>query len=198
VNPRRPQGAQPPARARRRQSPLPLLVGLLALLALGVIAAAAIAIHNGHGLGIVAAGKSKPPKPKPVPLTAAGSYDPAGDGSEHAPDVGKAVDGNASTAWTTEHYRSFTKPGVGLVLDAGRSVALRRMTIQADTPGYQAEIKSGGSPSGPFAPDSSSQTVGGLTTFRLKGRHARYYLIWVTQLPSGSDHADVNEVKATT
>jgi tRNA A-37 threonylcarbamoyl transferase component Bud32 len=193
VTPRQPRR---PARARPKHSPFPLLIGLLALLALGVIAAAAIAIHNGHGFGIVAAGPGK--KAKPVALSAAGSFDPAGDGSEHAADIGKAVDKDTSTAWSTEHYRSFTKPGVGLILDARKPVALRRLTIQTDTPGYTAQIKSSNSASTGFAPVSSSQTVGSSITFKLKGRSTRYYLIWITKLPPSSDHADVNEVKATT
>jgi hypothetical protein len=135
-----------------------------------------------------------------VALAAAASYDPgpAGDGSEHAGDIGKAVDHNTSTAWTTEHYRSFTKPGVGLILDARTPVALRRLTIQTDTPGYTAQIKSSAAASNGFAPVSSSQTVGSSTTFKLSGRAARYYLIWITKLPPGTDHAHVNEVKATT
>jgi hypothetical protein len=164
-----------------------------------VIAAAAIAIHNGHGLGIVAVNKTKKNATKAaVALSAAGSYDPAGDGSEHAADVAKAVDKNAATAWTTEHYRSFTKPGVGLVLAAPDAAALRSLTIESDTPGYTAQIKSGNSPSGTFAAVSSSQTVGSSTTFALSGKPARYYLIWITQLPPGTDHAHVNEVKAST
>lgn len=185
-------------RAPRTHSPFPLLIALLALLALGVIAAAAIAIHNGHGLGIVAVHKANESPAKAVALSAAGSYDPAGDGSEHAADVAKAVDHNAATAWTTEHYRSFTKPGVGLVLAAPDASALRRLTIESDTPGYTAQIKSGDSPSGTFAAVSSSQTVGSSTTFTLTGKRARYYLIWITQLPPGADHARVNEVKAST
>ena len=188
---------RPPARGTRTHSPFPLLIGLLALLALGVIAAAAIAIHNGHGFGIVSAGPSKS-KSGPVTLSAAGSFDPAGDGSEHAGDVPKAVDGNAATAWTTEHYRSFTKPGVGLILAAPDAVTLRSLTIQSDTPGYTAQIESGDSASGGFAPVSSSQTVGASTTFTLKGKSARYYLVWITKLPPGSDHSRVNEVSAST
>jgi serine/threonine-protein kinase len=187
-----------PPRAPRTPSPFPLLIGLLALLALGVIAAAAIAIHNGHGLGIVAVDKSKKNAGKAVALTAAGSYDPFGGGSEHAADIGKAVDHDPATAWTTEHYRSFTKPGVGLILSAPDVAALRSLTIESDTPGYVAQIKSSNSPSGNFAPVSSSQTVGSSTTFALTGKPARYYLIWITKLPPGSDHADVNEVKAST
>jgi tRNA A-37 threonylcarbamoyl transferase component Bud32 len=187
-----------PARPRAEHSPFPLLIALLAVLALGVIAAAAIAIHNGHGLGIVAVGPSKS-KAHAVALSAAGSFDPPpGDGSEHAADIGKAVDRNPSTFWTTEHYRSFTKPGVGLILAAPGPVPLRSLTIQTDTPGYTAQVKSSNSASTGFVPVSKAQTVGSSTTFKLNGRAARYYLIWITKLPPGSDHAHVNEVKAAT
>jgi hypothetical protein len=85
-----------------------------------------------------------------------------------------------------------------LILAASAPAALRSLTIQSDTPGYTAQIKSSNSASAGFAPVSSAQTVGGSTTFKLKGRAARYYLIWITKLPPGSDSAHVNEVKAAT
>jgi len=86
------------------------------------------------------------------------------------------------------------KDGVGLVVDAGRSVALKRLTITTDTPGYVAQIQSGSSPTGPFVPDSSSKTVGAQTTFALEGKAAQYYVVWITELSPG-DVAHVNEVK---
>ena len=42
-----------------------------------------------------------------------------GDGEEHDERVADATDGDPATYWTTETYQAFTKPGVGLVLDAG-------------------------------------------------------------------------------
>jgi hypothetical protein len=53
----------------------------------------------------------------------------------------------------------------------------------------------GDSPAGPFSDDSSSQTVGASTTFSLNGARARYYVVWITQLPPG-DVAHVNEATA--
>ena len=66
-----------------------------------------------------------------------------------------ATDGNAKTAWKTEHYRStFGKSGVGLVLDAGRPVKASRVVVTTETPGYAAQVQVGNSATGPFSPVS--------------------------------------------
>src|SRR4051794_36049495 len=56
-----------------------------------------------------------------IKLSAVGAYDPEGDGHENDDLAPLAVDGDASTFWKTEHYHSFGKTGVGLVLDARRA-----------------------------------------------------------------------------
>jgi hypothetical protein len=67
--------------------------------------------------------------------------------------------------------------------------------VTTNTPGYRAEIQAGDSPTGSFAPDSSSKQVGARTTFTLNGKTARYYVLWITSLgPSAVAH--VNDVKA--
>jgi hypothetical protein len=126
------------------------------------------------------------------------SYDPQGDGEEHAESVPNAVDGNAATYWTTEHYTSLSlqKDGVGFVVEAPGG-HLRTMTLSTDTPGFGATIQAGASPGGGFAPVSRNETVNGTTTFDLRDVGGPYYLIWVTRLPPGSEVAHVNEVKAT-
>ena len=72
---------------------------------------------------------------------------------------------------------------------------LGSLTVTTDTPGFTARIQAGDSVSGPFADDSSSETVGASTTFHLNGATARYYVVWITQLPPG-DAAHVNEATA--
>jgi hypothetical protein len=134
-----------------------------------------------------------------VHLSGATGYDPQGDGSEHNPSAKLATDGVASTYWQTEHYGSSSfgglKNGVGLVVNAGSAKKLKQLTVKSGTPGFTAMIKSGQSETGPFAPVSGSQTVGSSTTFSLHGSAAQYYVIWITQLPSGGV-AHVNEVTA--
>ena len=134
-----------------------------------------------------------------VHLTAVSGYDPQGDGSEHDEAASRATDGDQATYWYTEHYGSTSfgglKNGVGLVVDAGSAKKLKQLTVKSDTAGFTAVVKSGQSASGPFTPVSGSQTVGSSTTFSLRGPAARYYVIWITQLPSGGV-AHVNEVTA--
>ena len=68
--------------------------------------------------------------------------------------------------------------------------------MRSDTPGFTARIESGSSPTGPFASDLGlRRSVGGNTTFTLKGGPAQYYVVWITDLGSNSS-VDVNEVTA--
>ena len=147
-------------------------------------------------------------KPKPVKkptapaavrivVTGVGAYDPAGDKSENGQDAGLATDGIASTAWKSEHYRStFNKPGLGLVLDAGKPVRPASLTLSTETPGYKAQIQVGSAADGPFTSVSGSKQVTGRTVFALKPRLARYVVVWITSMPTGGVAA-VNEVRMT-
>ena len=68
-------------------------------------------------------------------LTAAGAFDPEGDGRERDEEAPLAVDGRKETAWRTERYSRFFKTGVGLVLDAGRRVRVEQVVLDTPTPG---------------------------------------------------------------
>src|SRR5215218_1805542 len=143
---------------------------------------------------------------RPVPLHAVASYDPLGEGSERSDIVGFATDGDLTTAWSTETYYSrqlYTgsgslKPGVGLVLDAGRSRKLSELTIRTAGGGYRAVIRAGDAPAGPLSSlpvVSKSEVVGKKTKFELEQpRPARYYVVWITKL--AGKKAFANEVTA--
>ena len=191
-----PPAPSQPARARRsgrrrRLAPwLALLFGL-ALIggALGLYLAVRTDDSGGGGGGTSG----------PIQLAASNAYDPEGDGQENDGLVANATDGNVSTDWHTEHYRTADfgnlKSGVGLVLDAGSPVRPSSITIESSTPGYTADIKAGESSDGPFDTVSSPMEVGSRTTFRLSIDPARrYYLIWITKLPEDRRRAAVNEV----
>jgi eukaryotic-like serine/threonine-protein kinase len=183
----------PPPRVRRRVGRLPLV---LALAGLALVAAVVIALtlsgspaHPHTNAGAGSGGLVK--------LSGVGNYDPDGNPDSHANTASAATDGNPSTDWYTQRYFSpdfgNLKHGLGLVVDAGRSVALERLTVQTPTPGFTAQILAGDSPDGGFQPDSSTQTVGGSTTFALNGAKARYYVVWITRLPPGG-MAEIGEV----
>jgi len=182
-----------PGRPRRRRRVLrPLLLLLLAVAVLGAIAGAAYLVKRSsdHKSGGTA-------HPSTVHLRAIATYDPPpGDGQEHDESRARATDENPDTFWTTEHYdNGLQKPGVGLLLDAGGTRALRTVTVTSDTPGFTAMIKAGSSSSPPFTPVTGERAVDGTTTFRIHGKPARFYVIWITDLGSLSV-AHVNEVRA--
>jgi eukaryotic-like serine/threonine-protein kinase len=193
---RRSRAARPPA---ERPSVWPLIMLLAGLAVLAGILAAVFTFTDspqkirdaigGNGGKSASVGTT-------VQLSGVASYDPFGDQTEHPEEVKLATDGDQATFWTTEHYRSFTKKGVGLVLDARTSRNLSKVIVQSDTPGYSAKIEAGSSPGGPFTPVSDSRTAAGTTVFTLQGNAARYYVVWITDL-GDADAVHLNEVRAT-
>jgi eukaryotic-like serine/threonine-protein kinase len=198
---RRPRRAAPkPAQSRRRRTTWPLLLAVLGLAALAGATVAVLADHDALPTvpGVNEAGGAA----VTVHLTGVRAYDPPpGDGSEHDGEAGLATDGQDDTRWTTQHYNDgfagVGKQGVGLVLDAGRAVRLKSLAVTTDTPGFTARVDYGDSEVGPFPNHAAgARTVNGTTTFSLGGGPARYYVLWLTSLPPGSDVAHVNEVRA--
>jgi serine/threonine-protein kinase len=182
--------ASRPRPRRRNQWPLALaFVGAVLLAA--AVAGILLTRGNGSGRSPAAPGGAS----AAVTLKGIGAYDPYGDGSEHAERAQYATDNNGSTYWETQHYLSFTKPGVGLVLDAGRPAKLSQLGVATATPGFQAQVKVSNSATGGFQPDSAWQTIGSSSaTIPLQGKTGRYYLLWIKLPPSGGV-AYVNEVK---
>jgi hypothetical protein len=137
-----------------------------------------------------------PPQPR-IKLTGVGAYDPEGDGRENDDLAPLAVDGDSTTFWKTEHYHSFVKTGVGLVLDARRTRPIARVVVSTDTAGSSAEIEIGPNPNGPFNLVTRAQPLTGTTTFKLAKRPiGRYVVVWITALPSAAGEAHVTEVRA--
>jgi eukaryotic-like serine/threonine-protein kinase len=189
---RRPVAAarrQRPRRKRRRLGvlwPIAAVLGVLAVAALAALGALALR-DDGNG------GPQAAPN-TPMKLVGIDSFDPEGDNKEeHDEAVARATDGDPETFWYTEDYGDFTTSGVGLVLDAGRTVQPKSLTITTDTPGFTAEIRAGDSPQGPFDPVSQSATIENRRRYNLTDAKARYFVVWITDV-SGSAH--VNEVTA--
>jgi tRNA A-37 threonylcarbamoyl transferase component Bud32 len=198
----RPPRRLPRSRPRRRWR-RPLAFAAVAAVAAAAVVAGILGLggsgtaqhhsSSGGGGGAAASGT-------PVALRGIGDYDPQGTGGEHGDTAGRATDGNAATSWNTETYASADfgglKHGVGLVVDAGRSVPLKTLTVRSPLPGFQATILSGDSQSGPFDTDSGPENVGASTRFTLNGASARYYVVWITRLPAGG-RAEISEVTAS-
>jgi len=129
-------------------------------------------------------------------LTSPGS-DP---GDENDDLAGYAIDGNPSTAWQTQDYYanpvfSGLKTGTGLILDMGRPVRLRSVTVTfGPAPGADVSIEVGNHDTraaatlSTFTTVARAQDIGGTYTFTCTGpARGRYVLIWFTKLaPAGS------------
>ena len=203
MSPRQPSRetrSTPPGGAR-------LLAALALAALLGGLFVIVIASRGGDdGPGVVITTTEATPKPTPTPtrpaaaritVTGVGAYDPDGDQSENGGDAPLATDGNPVTAWKSERYRStFRKTGVGLVVDAGRPVKASRVVVTTETPGYDAQIRVGNSPTGPFVAVSGSKATSPRTTFALRQRSGRYVMVWITSMPPGGAAA-VNEIAVT-
>jgi serine/threonine protein kinase len=190
-----------PSRVRRpqprhRTSRWPIAVAGLALLAIAAIVIGLIATGHIRGNGTSNSGAATL-----FPVTGLTSYDPFGpDKTEHSEAAPNITDGDAATYWSTEHYNdapSLGKPGVGVVVDAGKVVQLSRMVVVTDTPGFTAQIEATNIEGGTPQPISATLTTTRTTVFNLHATAPmRYYVIWITRLPSGLDYAHVNEVRA--
>jgi predicted Ser/Thr protein kinase len=194
--------APPPRpRAPRRPgaNPWPIVLALLVLIAIG--AAIALLVMRNHDNGpTTSTGGGGGGSGTPA-LKAIGAYDPYGTGGENDANAKLATDNDPSTYWETERYYDapkLDKPGVGLVLDAGSTVQLHQFGVVTSTPGFNAVIRAGDSPT--QFPDtvSAPQTVSGTgVTFTITGTPHRYYLLWITRLGPNYNTARINEIKAT-
>lgn len=132
---------------------------------------------------------------------AAGSFDPPpGDGNEHSELTRLALDDDPATSWSTETYHGgFTKPGVGLYVDARPGVAASAIGLRTQTPGFRAEIY--GADNLPAEIDgwtrlAPSTSVGRSQRIELNTAATRYrnYLVWITALPPGRQSAEISEL----
>jgi eukaryotic-like serine/threonine-protein kinase len=199
VPPRRPPRARrtrQPRRQRRQRSVWPWVLLGVGLAALVGGLAGALLLHDSGG------GSNNPPAAAAssgsIRLSGLTGFDPYGSpvGQEHNEDAKFATDGDQGTFWTTEHYdgAQLGKPGVGVLLGAGRDVSPHEIRVSTDTDGFTAQIRAGDSSSGPFHNVSPKKTVSGTTSFPINGSGS-YFVIWITDL-GGNSAVHVNEVTA--
>jgi hypothetical protein len=138
----------------------------------------------------------------PVEVADVDSFDPDGDGEEHAEDAGLTTDGNPETAWGSESYYAslsqMGKGGVGLVFDLGDAGEVGSIELATSTPGIAVEIRAGD-----VAPQAAEDldVVARLSEAGASERvtfapvRARYWLVWVTELPGdGGGSVQIQEV----
>jgi putative peptidoglycan lipid II flippase len=187
-------------RSRWLRVGVPAATGIVVLALLGWVVGAALGGLPGVDGSKQTAAATEPTTSGPAPSTAAlvavkpesGSlYDPEGNGDE-GDGIPAATDGDPATAWRTDRYKrnaSFgnIKPGIGILYDFGKPVALRDVKVTTDVPGVQVEIRSG--PTADAGPDgyavvgTSATVPESGASFAIKaGTSARYYVVWMTRL----------------
>ena len=189
------------------------------LVPLVLILAAAAAIGAGLAIGTLKLGGPLGIRPAPAQsgttgggatggslhVAAAKDFDPQGDGSEHPEATRNAIDGNPSTAWATNHYKTSQfgglKDGVGLWLDLGGTSRVQSVSIRSSLPGWTFEVKAGvlSELSGPLQSTDGRRDftmTGGSVTVDLRPVDTPGILIWITSL--APDHgrfaASISEV----
>jgi eukaryotic-like serine/threonine-protein kinase len=132
-------------------------------------------------------------------------FDPLGDDAEHHSDVGRVLDDDPGTSWSTESYDGGlgSKAGVGIYVDAKPGVVGKRLDIRTPTTGWTGKIYVANAVEG-TAPKTLEQWKDLGTTFTADkkkfslqldtaGQKFRYYLVWITKLPS-SGQASISEI----
>jgi eukaryotic-like serine/threonine-protein kinase len=199
--------------SQRRRVPLRLRrsAGLLAAGALLVVVATVVLLALAAGQtekGTSAPRDTKPPPPGEsivrLSQTAAGDYDPYGGDGEHPEQAQLLVDGDPGTFWSSESYSgplSAQKPGVGVYVDAAPGVSATRIEVRSRTPGWSGAIYGARKslpaelPSDGWVKLADVSDAGRRERIGLPGsERMRYYLVWITALPEGSERVELSEI----
>jgi serine/threonine protein kinase len=127
-------------------------------------------------------------------------YDPAGNGEENTLQVSRITDGKLETAWSTETYRSSSfsglKKGVGVYLDFGVPQNVQELSIDSSS-GWSGEIR-GSNNLAEWVTLHTIDNADSKTSLFLDNTTYRYYLLWITKLPSvgGSYRSKIYEIQA--
>ncbi len=132
-------------------------------------------------------------------------YDPDGDNGRESPELrGLAHDGDPSTAWTTERYRTadfsgFGKQGVGLLMRLREPARAAELVVTSSTPGVPFLVLGARDGDGSRIEMASGELTGGRQVVPLLTDGPRsVYLLWLTGLvPTGGGgfHASIGEVE---
>jgi hypothetical protein len=208
-----------PARRRlpwRMRHPARWIVSLALLAAIVAIAliAGGLGTHRGAGVATGVAGRAGL-EPVELSQTAAHGYNPFGTGPENRDQIGNLVDGDPNTTWSTEQYYEGTLKkgggtGLGVYLDAAPRVLAKALEIQTATPGFAVQVYAADhielelpygnstplSARGWLGPVGASADVhdGERIPLKLSGHPHRYYLVWLTTLPPGTESASLDEL----
>lgn len=176
-------------------------LGAATLLILGYAGMQVISVFTDTGGAPLVVASAAPRAPAPVlsssaRVTHVAVYDPSGLGSpDHQRDLGKLLDGNPNTGWSTDsYYQQFPiyKKGLGVMLSFETPIAATSVTVVSPSPGTVLEIRTATSPNSRLDDTTLVGTAtlsAGSTQIPLRtGPPTRYLLVWITQLSGGEGH----------
>jgi len=199
-----PHGIPPTFARSKRRWVVPAVAIIAVVLTLGVVGILFARSDAGHRLLRSTKTPAQPTaRDTGIPRPAPSAFDPPpGDAREHDSDLEALVDGDPSTAWTTESYDNklgALKPGVGVTFRLDSSHRLGRVTVTSATRGWSAQIFLADAPKSTLqawgSPVVSNNDVGGgQTSFDLGGRSAAAVLLWITDLGDANSLVSISEV----
>ena len=141
----------------------------------------------------------------PIRVAAITGFDPQGDGAEKNALAPLAIDGNATTAWTSDTYHTAQfgglKKGVGLLLDLGAPTPVHRVAVIVGGSGSALELRTAtGNTLAGSAVVAQASNVSGTAHLTLAAPvTTRYLIVWFTAAPpsSGGFRVSVNEVSVS-
>lgn len=179
----------PRRRFRARRVVIPLVLLLVCAVLAWVLGVAMGRLPGSEQLPAIA-----PQNDRPGPalsLTSVTSFDPQGDGSEQDSTIPLASDGDQSTGWTSDTYRTSNfgnlKSGLGLRIDFGRPEKVGSVRLAFASAGQSVELRAADADGATIdAYPPVAQVIGTGEDVELtptdENPH-RYWVIWFTQLP---------------
>jgi serine/threonine-protein kinase len=199
----------------RRRLPLRLRTSMAAIVAFVAVAGAVFAAVLYFAAGQAERGTGSGRVAQPTERTqrttddvslgqgAASDYDPLGGDGEHPEEAFAVLDRDPRTTWSTETYRAgLGKDGVGIVVDAKPGVVARSLILRSTTPSFTATIYGASGSLPESVPDgwtelAESRSYGRSEEVQLNtgGRAYRYYLVWITELPTDGERVELSELE---
>ncbi|KQX61872.1 protein kinase family protein [Angustibacter sp. Root456] len=143
---------------------------------------------------------SSPPA-GPIQVSTASGFDPQGDGEEKNDLAAKAIDGDPSTQWTSDTYKTAQfgglKKGVGLLLDLGRRGPVTSVAVRVGAGGGTFELRTAsGDQLDSTVLAEATDAAGTVTLTPKQPVTADRLVIWCTQAPqvSGGFRVEIAEV----
>lgn len=189
-----------PSRGMRAVRAVVIAVVLGALIMLGVLVAMTAINRETQGGNGGTGSPNQSTSAGPLTVAQAVDYDPEEgcgtcNGEENHDDVGKLIDSDPDTTWSTFYYNDAVlpgyKPGIGFVLDLGSDQQVRSVTVTLDGQDAIAELRAApqgaqvipSSPAGFETVVPAGPRAGEFTLTAGQPFTTRYVLVWFTKLP---------------